>query len=265
MTLANRARRHRRASLHKAALVLVVLSCTMSCAVGVEGTFGDLGFSPQATAVAILDENDLLWRNGAVLPVARPRAQKKIHVWMTSEAVDPFVDWRFLSGSLLADLRTRLALSDLLVVEGLDYDALGDGKILRAHDDDGRSSGDFSFSLSHRALHQDAPTLETSGLGARVSVAAAAERVEDGDPRGGHLRVTFVVSRERAAGQPPGDLVTGEVTLTLDTTFAPERLAEANLALVAPIAACGARGGPLSSGECADEPARPIVDGSGLP
>jgi hypothetical protein len=242
------------------------LLCALSsgCAVTVDGGFGELLFAPTTTAVAILEENDVLARNGTVLPVALNRPQKQVHLWLSSEQFDPADDWRSYDGARLAELRTRLALSDLLVVQGLDYDALGDGDTLRARDDDGRASGDFTFSLSHRALDErDLPLLK-NGLGARVSASATAERVDDGEPRGGSVRVTIELERERAAGQPAGDLVTGEVTLTVDLPFAPERLARSNLGLVAPIAACAAAAGPSSSGACADEPASPVADAGGV-
>ena len=245
------------------ALMGGVLAST-GCAVGVDGSFGDLPFLPTGTAVAILEENDVLVREGTILPVARHRRQKRIDLWMTSEQLDPSDDWNAYDAARLADVRTRLASSDLLVVQGLGYDALGDGDTLRALDDDGRASGDFSFSLSHRALDDASLPLVRSGLGARVRVEATAERVDDGDPRGGSVRVALEVARERAAGQPVGDLVTGEVTLTLDLPFAPERLARSNLAIVAPIARCAAEAGPLASGVCADEPALPVADASGV-
>lgn len=234
------------------------------CAVGIDGGFGDLPFAPTTTAVAILEENDVLVRDGTVLPVARHRRQKQVDLWLSSEQLDPSDDWNTYDGARLAELRTRLALSDLLVVQGLDYDAIGDGDTLRARDDDGRKSGDFTFALSHRALDERDESLVRSGLGARVNVAATAEHVDDGDPRGGSIRVTLDVSRERAAGQPAGDLVTGDVTLTLDLPFAPERLARSNLAVVEPIARCAAAAGPLASGACADEPALPVADAAGV-
>ncbi len=239
------------------------LLTSSGCAVGVDGSFGDLPFVPTGTAVAILEENDVLVRDGTVLPVARHRRQKTIDLWLSSEQLDPSDDWNSYDGSRLADLRTRLASSDLLVVQGLDYDALGDGDTLRALNDDGRESGDFSFALAHRALGAAELPLAHSGLGARARVDATADRVDDGDPRGGSIHVTLDVARERAAGQPAGDLVTGEVTLTVDLPFAPERLARSNLAIVAPIARCAAAAGPLASGACADEPALPVADASG--
>jgi hypothetical protein len=244
--------------------VLAVVVCAPSCAVTVDGSFGPLPFSPDGTAVAILDENDVLVRDGTVLPVALHRAQKKVHLWLSSERLDPAEDWKTMNGARLAELRTRLALSDLLVVEGLDYDALGDLDDLSARDDAGRTSGDFRFALAHRALDAGDLARIGNGLGGRIDVRARAERLDDGDPRGGALRITLGIERARAAGQPAGDLVTGEVTLTVDVPFAPERLAEANLAVVAPIARCAAAAGPLASGICADEPSLPVVDGGGV-
>jgi hypothetical protein len=242
----------------------MVVGATAGCSVGVDGSFGPLAFAPAGTAVAILDEHDVLDRQGVLVPVARGRRAKKIHLWLSSAQLDPGEDWNAMSGARLAELRTRLATSDLLLVEGLDYDALGDGDELAALDDDGRASGDFTFALAHRALQPDELPALGSGLGARVGVTARAERVDDGEPRGGSLRVTLDVSRARAAGQPAGDIVTGDVRLTLDLPFAPERLAESNLAIVAPIARCAADLGPLASGACADEPARPVADRGGV-
>ncbi len=245
-------------------VLAAALSTSAGCAVGVEGGFGDLPFAPVGSAVGILAEHDVLVRDGTVLPVARHRPQKTIDLWLSSAQLDVADDWSAYDGARLADLRTRLALSDLLVVQGLDYDALGDGDTLSALDDDGRRSGAFTFALSHRALDEAELPLVQNGLGARVRVEATASSVDDGDPRGGGLRVVLDVARERAAGQPAGDLVTGEVTLTLDLPFAPERLARGNLAIVAPIARCAASAGPLASGACADEPALPFADAGGV-
>jgi hypothetical protein len=239
------------------------LASTTGCAVQVDGAFGDLTFSPVQTAVAILDEHDVLVRDGALLPVARGQPAKRVHVWLSSAPVDTGVDWRFLDAAQLAELRTRLALSDLLVVRDLNFDALGDGDTLTAIDDAGTKSGEFVADVGTRALSDAEQALIAGGLGARVTVTARAALVEDGQPRGGHLRISLDVEREATALQVGDDVVTGSVTLDVDVPFAPERLAEANLAVVAPIARCSALAGPSAAGRCADEPALPFLDETG--
>jgi hypothetical protein len=242
----------------------LVLGGLLGCPVAVEGSFDGVAFAPTGTAVAILDEHDVLVRDGVIVPVARGRRAKKIHLWLSSAQLDPGEDWNALPADRLAELRTRLATSDLLLVQGLDYDALGDGDELVAVDDDGRARGDFAFALAQRTVDAGELPVVGAGLGALVTVAAHAERVEDGEPRGGSLRVTLDVTRARAAGQPAGDVATGDVRLTVDLPFAPERLAESNLAIVAPIARCAANLGPFASGACADEPALPFADSRGV-
>jgi hypothetical protein len=240
------------------------LAATTGCAVQVDGSFGDLAFAPTQTAVAILDEHDVLVRDGALLPVARGQPAKRVHVWLSSAPVDTGVDWRFLEPAQLAELRTRLSLSDLLVVRDLNFDALGDGDTLTAIDDGGTRSGEFVADVGTRALSDAEQALIAGGLGARVTVTARAALVEDGQPRGGRLQITLDVEREATARQSGNDdVVTGSVTLDVDVPFAPERLAEANLAVVAPIARCSALAGPAAAGRCADEPSLPVLDETG--
>ena len=77
------------------------------------------------------------------------------------------------------------------------------------------------------------------------------------------LDATVVVTRARAASQSDSGIATGEVTLRLSLELAPERLAEANLATVAPIAICAATAGIDGAAACLDAPADVVLDSSG--
>lgn len=236
------------------------------CAVAVDGDFDGLAFSPARTAEAILDSHTILQRQGALLPVERARAQMRVDLWLSGADLPVDDDWRHLPSERLLDVRKDLASHDLLVLRGMDFDALQDGRLLVAQTtaDDAargvaRGAGDFTFSLGQ----QVAEGFDQDGIGGKVTVEVEASRLDREEPRGGSLRATVVVIRERAADQPASDLATGTVTLQLDLPLAPERLAEANLATVDPIARCVAESGPDAGLACATVEADPVVDERG--
>lgn len=246
--------------------VSALSTCAAGCAVSVEGDFDGVVFAPVGSAQAVLDANDVLVRDGALVPVERTREDRRVHLWLSSASVPVDDAWRTLPGTRLLDVRKRLASGDLLVLQDIDFDALQDGDRLTATNDlaidDGLSgssgSGDFRF-----ALAQQADSNVDAGLGALVTVSIQAERLDVNEPRGGQLDATVVVTRARAASQPDAGIASGEVTLHLSLALAPERLAEANLATVAPIAVCAAARGVDAAAACLDAPADVVLDTSG--
>lgn len=244
-------------------------SLLSSCAVGVEGDFGGVAFTPDRTVGAILDSHEILERNGALIPVERARASMTVNLWLSSAEPPMGDDWRRLPAERLLDVRKDLAGSDLLVVQGLSFDALQDGDRLTAvtnaadgRDGIARGTGDFTFALGQRVAEQPADG-EALGLGGKVTVEIEARQLVRDRVRGGTIDAVVTVTRERAAGQPEGGLATGTVTLQVAVDLAPERLAEANLAIVAPIARCLAVAGPDVGLACAAADADPVVDATG--
>ncbi len=248
------------------ATALLLGTCASGCAVSVEGDFDGVVFAPVGSAQAVLDANDVLVRDGALVPVQRARLDRRVHLWLSSASVPVDDAWRTLPGTRLLDVKKNLATSDLLVLQDIDFDALQDGDRLTATNDlaiddglDGSSgSGDFRFALS-----QQADANVDAGLGALVTVSIQATKLEVAEPRGGQLDATVVVKRARASSQPDAGIASGEVTLHVSLSLAPERVAEANLATVAPIAACAARLGVDAGAGCLDVPADVVLDESG--
>ncbi len=229
------------------------------CAVWVDGSFDDVSFAPAATAVAILDAHDILERDGALVPVERSLADKRVHLWLSGADVPADVDWQHLDDERLLELKKELARDDLLVLRDLNFDDLADGVDLVA-DNGAGDVGDFSFAISQSKIDDDAAG---NGVGARITVEVQPTRVEATEPRGGTFEAKVFVKRQRDVGQPANDVATGEVVFTLALPFAPERLAEANLAFVAPIAVCGAAAGPGNNVGCDAVDREPIVDATG--
>jgi hypothetical protein len=164
-------------------------------------------------------------------------------------------------------VRKDLATHDLLVLRGIDFDTMqDDARVLTATTSDAdaavgiaRGSGDFDFFVG-----QPVPVdFAEDGLAGRITVELKDNLIVRDEPRGGRLETTIVVTRERAAGQPASDLAGGEVTLRVAVPLSPERLAEANLAVVDPIARCVAERGPDAGAACARVPAAPVVDERG--
>lgn len=244
----------------------LVVAAGSGCAVSVDGDFGGLPFVPVRSADAILDSHTILERRGALLPVERARSQMTVDLWMSGADVPVLDAWRHLPSDRLLDVKKDLASADLLVLRGMDFDTLQDGTLLTAQTDAddaavgiARGAGDFSFALGQHVPEDFAQ----DGVGGKVTIEVQATRLDRDEPRGGVLQASVVVIRERAADQPASDLATGTVTFTLDLPLAPERLAEANLAVVDPIARCVAERGPDTGLACATAPADPVVDERG--
>ena len=246
--------------------VLGVTGLSSACAVGVDGDFNGVAFAPDRSAAAIVDSHDIVAFNGSFIPVERARASMTVNVWLSSAEPPMGDEWRRLPAERLLDVRKDLAASDLLVLEDIPFDALQDGDTLTASTSavDGavgvaRGDGDFAFALGQRV--DDA---WEQGLGGKVTVEIQARSLVRAKVRGGSLDAIVKVTRERAADQPEGGLATGTVTLQVAVDLAPERLAEANLAIVSPIAHCRAERGPDAGLACAAADADPVVDATGV-
>lgn len=242
-----------------AAAVAVVVAGP-GCAVQVEGSFDDVPFAPSSTAVAILDAHGIVERDGAVNPFERPLADKRVHVWLSGADLPEDEDWQHLDDERLLDVKKQLATNDLLVLRDVSFDALADGKDLRADNDASDGGGDFSFAVSQRVVGGD---VGENGLGGRITVEIEPQNVVAAKRRGGNFEAKVYVKRERAVGQAANNVATGEVVFTLALPFAPERLAEANFAFVAPIAVCGAARGPGANRGCDNVDREPIIDETG--
>lgn len=235
------------------------------CAVWVDGGFDDVRFAPAATAVAILDAHNILERDGALVPVERPLADKRVHLWLSGADVPDDVDWQQLEDERLLEVKKELARNDLLLLRDLSFDDLADGVDLTASSDapgatGATGDGDFTFAVSQSKVPGDAAG---NGLGGRITVEVQPTRVEAIEPRGGTFEARVFVKRQRDVGQPANDVATGEVVFTVSLPFSPERLAEADLAFVAPIAVCGAGVGPGANAGCDAAEREPIVDATG--
>jgi hypothetical protein len=233
------------------------------CAVSVEGSFDEVSFAPSSTAVAILDAHGIVERDGAVNPFERPLADKRVHLWLSGADLPEDEDWQHLADERLLDVKKDLATHDLLVLRDVSFDALADGKDLKADNDDSNGSGDFSFAVSPRVIAGDGDGDGGNGLGGRITVEIEPRNVVAAKRRGGSFEAKVYVKRERAVGQSANNVATGEVVFTLALPFAPERLAEANFAFVAPIAVCGQERGPGANRGCDNVDREPIIDETG--
>ena len=236
------------------ATALVLASVCVGCSVQTAGAFDDISLQLGATAVAVLDEHEVLQRAGAFVPVQRAPRDRRVHLWLSGADLPEGDDWGQLNDERLLDVRHQLAAHDLLVISNLSFSDLKAGDDVIAGSDD--VDRPFDFSLSHRPLSAD---LVKAGLGGLTSVEVQPIRVDEE-----HMEATLFVRRQRAPGQPAADIVTGEVVITLALGFSPERLAEANLGVVAPIAACGQERGPGPSLSCKEAARQPVVDESAV-
>ena len=248
--------------------ILLALAAVSSsaCAVSVEGDFDGVVFSPTTSAVAILDAHDVFVRDGAFVPVERTRFDKRVQLWLSSASLPGNEEWRRLPSARVLELKRSIADSDVLVLRDIDFDALQDGDTLRATNVDisgANGRGDFTFSLAQHDPFDDLVSNGQEGLGALVVVTIKATQLRRDDPRGGQLDAVITISRERAAQQPPSDLATGDVTITVSLPLADERLAEANFAILAPIASCAAAVGSDRAVGCLDTPADDVIDATG--
>lgn len=244
-----------------------VLACASGCGVTIEGDFDGLAFAPTTTVQAILDSHTILERQGALVPVERARSSMNVHLWLSAASIPETGAFRELPSARLLDMKKDLATHDLLVVRNVNFDAMqDDARVLRATTTDAdavagvtQGSGDFDFFLGQPVGAQ----FTADGLAGRITVELRDNVVVRETPRGGRLETTITVVRERAPGQPASDLADGEVTMRVAVSLAPERLAEANLAVVEPIARCVAQRGPESSAACAGVLADPVIDERG--
>ena len=259
------------ANTHTVCATLVVVAGLIfgtACSVSVDGTFDGIAFAPTTSSMAILDQHEVLIRDGAFIPVEKSRAQLDVALLLTSADVPMQEEWRRLAPERYLDVKAALAQSDILLLEAIDFDALQDGDLLTATNTfgdltrpdrgDASGDGDFRFALGQRADGDIG-----LGLGALVEVQIEAQKLEREDVRGGHLDAVITITRERAAGQPEADIRTGEVTLTVSLPLAPERLSKANLAIGGPIARCKAVLGPDAGLACSDTPSDAVVDATG--
>ncbi|MDP2342093.1 MAG: hypothetical protein Q8O67_14140 [Deltaproteobacteria bacterium] len=238
--------------------VVVVVAVGFFCAgcpVWIEGGFDDVTLQLESTAVAVFDAHDVLERDGALIPVQRAPRDRRVHLWLSGADLPETEDWQHLEDERLLDVKQELASNDLLVLRNLSFDDLNDGDDIIAASDDADEGRAFDLSLSHRRLDDD---VTKEGLGARITVEVEPIQVDEEI-----FQARLFVRRARAVGQPANDVVTGEVILTLALGLTRERLGEANLAFVAPIAACGQERGPGASLSCKEAPREPIVDETG--
>jgi hypothetical protein len=264
-------RRTQRSATTKATLLRAVGSAlalaAAGCALQVEGGFDDVEFRPEATAIAILDKHDFLVRSGGLVAFEKPRANRTVSLWLSGADVETDIHWRTLPSGELLELRRLIATEDALLLTGIDYDSLRNSRTLQAvvntHNPAGSPtpSGDFDFALGHGRV-PDADVLE-EGLGGLITVTITESRLEEYEPRGGHLQATVSVRRDRAFGQPSASLAVGEVILRLSLPFAPERLAKSNLTVQAPIARCQLARGPDTGSACWQAPPDPDLDETG--
>jgi hypothetical protein len=244
----------------KALFVLAPCLASMGCGVFITGDFQGIPFTPDENLVAVADQNDLLLRNGAVVPVLRPTGQQRMHLLLTSANVNVNDDWRRYDTDKLLEIKRELATEDTLLLKDIPLDRFADGGALEALFEDGLHKGDFKVILG-AALPPESG-VETQGLGSKVRARITPESlVVEG--REGSFTMSVSLQREREAGQD-GDVATGEVVISFGGSFLPERLTEANLTVAEPVVTCVQARGPSSGGACRDEDALPYVDETGV-
>lgn len=242
------------------ALVLLPVALASGCGVIITGDFQGIPFTPDENLVAVADQNDLLLRNGAVVPVARPAGQQRMHLLLTSANVNVNDDWRRYDTDKLLEIKRELATEDTLFLKDVPLDRFAEGSSLEALVEDGRQSGDFLVFVG-AALPPESG-VESQGLGSKLRARIAPKTlVVEG--REGSFSLSLSLQREREAGQD-GDVATGEVVIDFGGSFLPERLAESNLTVAEPVVACVHARGPSSGGACRDVDALPYVDETGL-
>lgn len=244
--------------------VSLVAALGAGCGVNVQGDFDGVPFTPDASILAVADRHDLLLRNDAVIPVRRPLPQQKIHLVLSGAYVDVTDDWRRETAEDLLDLKRALATADGLLLKDISLDAFDDaaegGGSLRAVVDNGRVEGDFDVAVAQSL--PEAELVEGQGLGTRLEVTVTPQFL-DAQPRGGSMSLEIEIQRGREAGQE-NEVATGAVSLTLSTSFSPERLGESNLTVAEPVLRCMAKAGPARAGGCRDVDELPYVDETGL-
>lgn len=242
---------------------ILVLPFLTACGVGVSGDFQGVPFQPTASLLAVADQNDLLLRDGAVVPVSRPIGQQRIHVLLSGAHLDPGRDWRRLDTDSLLEIKRDLSTKDTVLLRDIPLEVFDAGTDLEAVVEDGAQSGDFTVFAG--ASLPEASQIEGRGLGSklRVGITPKGLVLDSPTPRGGTVAMSVSIQREREAGQD-GDVVTGEVVLDFTASLQPERLGESNLTVAEPVVACMQERGPFASGACREEPALPYVDETGV-
>lgn len=244
----------------KSLLLLAPFALASGCGVLITGDFQGVPFTPDENLVAVADQNDLLLRNGAVIPVSRPEGQQHLHLLLTSANVNVNDDWRRYDTDKLLEIRRELATEDTLLLKDIPLARFQNGDALDALVEDGVQSGDFTVFMG-AALPPESG-VETQGLGSKVRARISPKGlVVDG--REGSFSMSLSLQREREAGQD-GDVATGEVVIDFGGSLLPERLSESNLTVAEPVVACVFARGPSSGGACRDEHALPYVDETGV-
>lgn len=238
---------------------VLALVCTGGCGMSVRGDFDGVPFTPDSTLLAAVDRHDMLVRNGAVVPVLKNEVGQSLDLLLTAARLDVEKDWRRMSAQSLLELQRELATSDGLLLTRIPLAAFERGETMTAVVERGLARGDF-----HVALGAERPSesvIAEQGLGSKVRVILS-PRGLDARVRGGSLSAEIEIQREREAGQD-GDIATGNVLLSFSTSLQPERLAESNLTVAAPILECMQELGPFRGAACKDEEPLPYVDETG--
>lgn len=240
--------------------VVTSVLLTSGCGVVITGDYQGIPFTPDENLVAVADQNDLLLRNGAVVPVARPRGQQRLHLLLTSANVNVNDDWRRYDTDKLLDIKRELATEDTLLLKDIPLDRFGDLDALEAVVEDGAQGGDFKVFVG-AALPPESG-VEAQGLGSKLRARITPKSLVV-EPREGSFSLSVSLQREREAGQD-GDVATGEVVIEFGGTLLPERLSEANLTVAEPVVACVHARGPSVGGACRDVEELPYVDETGV-
>jgi hypothetical protein len=237
---------------------LVVVAVLISgCGVGVEGSFDGISFSPTTTIVGLARRHELLERQGAIIPVLQNEQSRTFGVLFTSAALNDDHAWRQQPADDFDNLRRSLATEDGLLIDDLPLPRLRAGETLEASSDG--ADRDFTFAMTQRLPAED--QLE-AGLGALISVSVRVRELDD-PPRGGHMDLDIELRRDRAAGQPTADVVTGQIILNGRVSFAAERLTVDNFAVAAPVMQCAMAVGPQQAGRCREEEPQVVLDETG--
>jgi hypothetical protein len=238
--------------------IVVVALLLGGCGVSIDGNFDGISFSPTTTVIGLARRHELLSRQGASLPVLQNEQSRTMSLLFTGAAVDDDVAWRQQPSRHFDDLRRSLAIEDGLFIDQLPLPRLRVGETLEASSDG--NDNDFVFAMTQRLPDDSAVQ---AGLGALVSVALRVTELED-PPRGGYMDVDIEVRRDRAAGQPTADVVTGQVIIKTRVSFAPERLTVDNFAVAQPVMQCAMAVGPQQAAGCRGEEPLPVLDETGL-
>lgn len=234
------------------------------CGTSIVGDFDGVQWAPAGASFAVLDRHDFLVGGGAPEAVRRSESGMKLHLLLTSAAVDASEHWSVAGPERVQDLKHELATTDGLLLADLPLQRALDGDVFTIRlDGDGStagSDGEVSAAAVFGATTLD--QLGERGLGDDATVRATFDAV-DAPSRGGFVVGRIDVQRARGAEQS-GEVATGEVSIDVRIPVSSERLGEANLALARPVMVCAARAGATHAGACRDAPADPYVDETGV-